>query len=147
MVSMLPCLHSFCATCAAQLFASRNQTLCPVCRASVNRREVCTFVCAEDLAVRGPSEYGDLREKFGSKICAVIQQIAQILTDFPKDKILVFGQWHDLLRQLSSAMPKQIQHSFLDGPLSQRCEQIENFRTKLSLRVMLLSSESQASGE
>lgn len=146
-VSMLPCLHSFCATCAAQLFASRNQTLCPVCRASVNRREVCTFVCAEDLAVRGPSEYGDLREKFGSKICAVIQQIAQILTDFPKDKILVFGQWHDLLRQLSSAMPKQIQHSFLDGPLSQRCEQIENFRTKLSLRVMLLSSESQASGE
>ena len=145
-VSMLPCLHSFCAICAAKLFEQRNQTLCPVCRNSTHRREVCTFVCTEQVALKASHKYGELREKFGSKICAVIQQVAQILTDFPDDKVLVFGQWHDLLRQLSSAMPKHIRHVFLDGALSQRCEQIEDFRNKPRLRVMLLSSESQASG-
>ena len=145
-VSMLPCLHSFCAICAAKLFQRHNQTSCPVCRNNTHRREVCTFVCAEQVTLGASHKYGKLREKFGSKICAVIQQVAQILTDFPGDKILVFGQWHDLLRQLSSAMPKHIRHVFLDGALSQRCEQIEDFRNKPSLRVMLLSSESQASG-
>lgn len=145
-VSMLPCLHSFCAICAAKLFERHNQTSCPVCRNNTHRREVCTFVCAEQVALTASRKYGELREKFGSKICAVIQQVAQILTDFPDDKLLVFGQWHDLLRQLSSAMPKHIRHVFLDGALSQRCEQIEDFRNKPSLRVMLLSSESQASG-
>ena len=145
-VSMLPCLHSFCAICAAKLFQRRNQTSCPVCRNNTHRREVCTFVCAEQVTLRASHNFSELREKFGSKICAVIQQVAQILTDFPDDKILVFGQWHDLLRQLSSAMPKHIRHVFLDGALSQRCEQIEDFRNKPSLRVMLLSSESQASG-
>ena len=145
-VSMLPCLHSFCAICAAKLFERRNQTSCPVCRINTHRREVCTFVCAEEVTLKASRKYSKLRENFGSKICAVIQQVAQILTDFPDDKILVFGQWHDLLRQLSSAMPKHIRHVFLDGALSQRCEQIEDFRNKPSLRVMLLSSESQASG-
>lgn len=147
-VSMLPCLHSFCATCAAALFSGLRGTPCPVCRSNTFRRDVCTFFCAEDVVVKGPaSKYSNLREKYGSKICAVIQQVAQILTDFPNDKILVFGQWHDLLRQLSSAMPHNISHIFLDGPLSIRCEQIEKFRNQPSLRVMLLSSESQASGE
>jgi hypothetical protein len=145
-ISMLPCLHSFCAICAAKLFQRRNQASCPVCRNNTHRREVCTFICAEQVTLRASRTYSELREKFGSKICAVIQQVAQILTDFPDDKILVFGQWHDLLRQLSSAMPKHIRHVFLDGALSQRCEQIEDFRNKPSLRVMLLSSESQASG-
>ena len=145
-VSMLPCLHSFCAICAAKLFQGRSQASCPVCRNNIHRREVCTFICAEQVTLKASQTYSKLREKFGSKICAVIQQLAQILTDFPDDKILVFGQWHDLLRQFSSAMPKHIRHVFLDGALSQRCEQIEDFRNKPSLRVMLLSSESQASG-
>ena len=42
-VSMLPCLHSFCATCAAWLFANNNRSPCqvtPVCRANANCREI-----------------------------------------------------------------------------------------------------------
>ena len=33
-VSMLPCLHSFCAACAAWLFANSSKSPCPVCRES-----------------------------------------------------------------------------------------------------------------
>ena len=47
---------------------------------------------------------------------------------FQIDKILVFGQWHDLLRQMKAAMPSELKHCPLDGPLSQRCEIIEEFR-------------------
>ena len=146
-VSMLPCLHSFCANCASQLFAGRRGAPCPVCRMNVNRKDICTFVCREDLSlIPQSSEYSHLRSQFGSKICSVIEQISQILKNFRNDKVIVFGQWHGLLSQLSSALPKEIKHCFLDGPLSRRCEIIEEFRSKPSLRVMLLSSESQSSG-
>ena len=141
-VSMLPCLHSFCAACAAWLFANSSKSPCPVCRESANRREICTFMCN---ATQLPT-FEDFREKYGSKICLVIQEIIRIHKEFPNDKILVFGQWHDLLRQMKAAMPREVQHCFLDGPLSQRCETIERFRTDSDLRVMLLSSESQSSG-
>ena len=114
----------------------------PVCHANANRREVCTFICD---ATQSPS-FEEFREKYGSKICLVIQEIIRIHREFPNDKILVFGQWHDLLRQMKAAMPRELKHCFLDGPLSQRCEIIEQFRTDPNLRVMLLSSESQSSG-
>ena len=145
-ISMLPCLHSFCATCAAQLFGSYRGAPCPVCRQRTLRREICTFVCKEKSAVL-PKNLKNLRENFGSKICSVVQEIIRIQEEFPHDKILVFGQWHDLLRQMSDAMPEEVNHVFLDGPLSHRCEIIEQFRIVPSLRVMLLSSESQSSGK
>ena len=145
-ISMLPCLHSFCATCAAQLFIGYRHVPCPVCRQHTLRREICTFVCKEKSAVL-PKNLKNLRENFGSKIFSVVQEIIRIQKEFPHDKILVFGQWHDLLRQMSDAMPEEINHVFLDGPLSRRCEIIEQFRTVPNLRVMLLSSESQSSGK
>ena len=45
-VSVMPCLHSMCAVCASQLFQMNDRTLCPQCRASTSRRDVCTFVCS-----------------------------------------------------------------------------------------------------
>ena len=145
-ISMLPCLHSFCGECAAQLFIHYTKAPCPVCRQSVIRRHVCTFVCEEATELTLLEDFGELRGKYGSKISSVVQEIARILKEFPDDKILVFGQWHDLLRQMTAAIPKKIKHCFLDGPLSQRCEIIEQFRTRPDMRVMLLSSESQSSG-
>ena len=142
-ISLLPCYHSFCATCAAQLFIGSQRAPCPVCRQQTLRREICTFICQDESTVLLKS----LRERFGSKICSVVQEIVRIQKEFPQDKILVFGQWHNLLRQMSDAMPKEINHVFLDGPLSQRCKIIEQFRTLPDLRVMLLSSESQSSGK
>ncbi len=145
-VSILPCLHSFCANCVAQLLGSKARALCPFCRASILRREVCTFVCEDRSAHALLKTYQEMRAKYGSKISHVIQEIDRILRKFPNDKILVFGQWHSLLREMTKAMPKDFNHCFLDGPMSRRCEIIEQFRTRSDCRVMLLSSESQSSG-
>ncbi|KAL5503386.1 hypothetical protein EMCRGX_G010325 [Ephydatia muelleri] len=86
------------------------------------------------------------QQTYGSKIACVTAQLLTILDTHPEDKVLVFGQWQDLLRQMCLAMPTGLQYCFLDGPLSQRCDTIEEFRSNPMKRVLILSSESQSSG-
>ena len=49
-VSIMPCLHSVCAACASELFQRQQSALCPLCRMSILRRDVCTFVCSANNA-------------------------------------------------------------------------------------------------
>jgi len=109
-VSMLPYLHSFCATCAAWLFANSSRSPCSVCHANANRREVCTFICDATQSL----SFEDFREKYGSKICLVIQEIIRIHREFPNDKILYFGSM--ILRQMKAAMHRDLKYCFLDQP-------------------------------
>ena len=110
-VSMLPCLHSFCAICAAWLFANSSRSPCPVCHANANHREVCTFICDATQSL----SFEDVHEKYGSKIHLVIQEIIWIHREFPNDKILLFGS-SMILRQMKAAMHRELKHCFLDQP-------------------------------
>jgi len=154
-VSMLPCLHSCCATCIVDMFRHTKtaKLQCPLCRHTVMRHMICTFLCAasndEQLTKEASSLnlLGDkIRYKFGSKIFAIVSEILEILRKNVDDKIVVFAQWADLLEQISVAIPAEVKHCLLYGSMEARCRMIEDFRLNPLLRVMLLSSESQASG-
>ena len=112
-VSMLPCLHSCCASCIAAMFrhTKSDKLQCPLCRHMVARHMVCTFLCASNE--EGTSNLNaDIRSKFGSKIFAVVSEILVILRKNPDDKIVVFAQWADLLEQISAAVPVNVNHWF-----------------------------------
>lgn len=140
-VSIMPCLHLVCEECALMLFREDVRASCPLCRMSTARKDVCRFVCSIRACVSD-----DVQQVHGSKIACVTQQLLLVLKTYPEDKVLVFGQWQDLLRQMCLALPSSLQYCFLDGPLGQRCDIIEEFRTNPKKRVMVLSSESQSSG-
>ena len=149
-VSMLPCLHSSCASCIATMFrCSRSAKVeCPLCRHKVPRNMICTFLCAEKQPTTENINNlsSNIQSKFGSKIFAIVSEVLAILRKTRDDKIVVFAQWADLLEQISAAIPMEVEHCLLLGSMETRCRMIEEFRLKPSLRVMLLSSESQASG-
>ena len=151
-VSMLPCLHSSCASCIATMFRCNKfaKLECPLCRHKVPRNMICTFLCAEKQLTTKNVNVNmlsiDIQSKFGSKIFAIVSEVLAILRKIRDDKIVVFAQWADLLEQISSAIPVEVEHCLLRGSMEMRCRMIEEFRLKPSLRVMLLSSESQASG-
>ena len=156
-VSMLPCLHSYCAVCIVTLLRRKGSAACPLCRKTILRHMVCTFWCAtndedqmtkemKNLNITDSTFIQSIRGKFGSKVFAIVTEVIRILSENPADKIVVFAQWADLLEQISAAIPVDIQHCLLRGSMEMRCRMIEEFRLNLSLKVMLLSSESQASG-
>ena len=156
-VSMLPCLHSYCAACIATLFRRHKSAVCPLCRKPILRHMVCTFLCAtndeekmvkemKNLNITDSSFIQNVRCKFGSKVFAIVAEIVRILGESPTDKIVVFAQWADLLEQISAAIPVGMQHCLLQGSMEIRCRMIEEFQLNPAIKVMLLSSESQASG-
>ena len=156
-ISMLPCLHSYCAVCVTTLFQRNQSAACPLCRKTILRHMVCTFLCAtndeeqmikemKNLNITDSSFIQSIRGDFGSKVFAIVSEVVRILSENPMDKIVVFAQWADLLEQISAAIPTNIRHCLLQGSMEMRCRMIEEFRLNPELKVMLLSSESQASG-
>ena len=148
---MLPCLHSCCAGCIATMFHNNksDKIYCLLCRCRVLRHMICTFLCADKQVVieNNKNLLGtDIQSKFGSKIFALVSEVLAILRKTVDDKIVVFAQWTDLLEQISAAIPTEVEHCLLCGSMESRCRMIEEFWLRPSLRVMLLSSESQASG-
>ena len=156
-VSMLSCLHSYCAVCIVTLLQCKDSAACPLCRKTILRHMVCTFWCAtndedqmtkemKNLNIIGSSFIQSIRCKFGSKVFVIVTEVIRILCENLADKIVVFAQWADLFEQISAAIPVDMQHCLLRGSMEMRCRMIEQFRLNPSLKVMLLSSESQASG-
>ena len=151
-VSMLPCLHSCCASCIATIFHNNKSDKidCPLCRCRILRHTICTFLCADKQVTTENGSKNlldtDIQSEFGSKIFAIVSEVLVILRKTIDDKIVVFAQWTDLLEQISAAIPTEVEHCLLCGSMESRCRMIEEFRSRVSLRVMLLSSESQASG-
>ena len=150
-VSMLPCLHAFCAVCMIGLFGSQNKAVCPICRSEVERRQLCMFKYTQDKeeddcnTVKGKVSDDPGSRKFcGSKIFTLAREVTRVLEKFPTDKVLIFAQWEELLKQISSAL--SIEKYVLLGTMQQRCHILDSFRTKENPRVLLLSLDQHAAG-
>ncbi|KNC47956.1 chromatin remodeling complex subunit [Thecamonas trahens ATCC 50062] len=151
-VTMLPCLHPFCATCVMAVYGDKDTAECPMCRAPTPRRTLCTFECvrgssedaaAEEAAAAAPAPFR------GSKVAALTGAVQSILASGGDDKIVVFGQWASLLEQIACALDEAgvLAHT-LEGTMAKRGRVLEQFREggEDSSRVLLLSLESHASG-
>lgn len=150
-VTMLPCLHAFCAVCVIGLFGRHQTTICPVCRSQAQRRELCTFKCSQDdensvvQLVEGTLTDSPESEHFhGSKLYALAREVGRVLDTCPNDKILIFAQWESLLKQTSSTLP--FESLTLSGTMEKRCHTLKSFQTNQYPRVLLLSLEQHASG-
>jgi len=80
-VSMLSCLHSYCAVCIVTLLQCKDSAACPLCCKTILRHRVCNFWCAtndEDQMTKGMKNLNiidsnfiqSIRGKFGSKVFA-----------------------------------------------------------------------------
>ncbi|XP_062521909.1 uncharacterized protein LOC134196708 [Corticium candelabrum] len=149
-ITMLPCLHSFCAICVINLFGDLQTASCPVCRSEAQRRELCTFRCNDQVTDDVWISTGLLSDDpesphfRGSKLWTLAREVGRVLDKHLDDKVLIFAQWDELLRQISLILPTD--NCLLVGSMDVRCRLIENFQRNPTPRVLLLSLDQQVSG-
>lgn len=83
-------------------------------------------------------------ERFGTKLVCMVRRILSLPVD---DKVLVFTQWRSLLDLAQQALAlNHIQAVQLRGGRAQKAKALRHFRTKRNMRVLLLCSDTDASG-
>jgi SWI/SNF-related matrix-associated actin-dependent regulator of chromatin subfamily A3 len=87
---MTSCGHAFHKDCIEESLKSRGQ--CPNCRQQV--LEVCSTT---------PPTPVDPYLKYGTKVKVMIQQLKDIMRDYPGDRLLLFVQYKDMRKKLEQA--------------------------------------------
>lgn len=149
--SILPCSHTYCATCSKKLFRKGHISRCPLCRLNVAceldvvdlaKMSVCKAKMSE--AAEGFARQGSHGSKF-ARMCEVLKEIAR-----SGERAVVFCQFADLELRISSALDDTgVEHVRLSAArdVFEQTAALDSFQTgRGSSRVLLLSLEQSASG-
>ena len=141
-VSLWPCLHLACHSCAERWvdqfrFEQHPRVPCPQCREPAGRSEV------TQIAPRSSDGAQPL-----SKLEAAAKLIGDLLRSGSEERVVVFGQWAGMLASMASTLLSAgIAHLSLDATsLQGRLDALRRFGKENEPRVLLLSSERHASG-
>jgi len=133
---MTSCGHAFHKDCIEESLKSRNQ--CPSCR----RQDVKVY------ATKPPTPV-DPYQKYGTKVKVMIQQLKDIMRDYPGDRLLLFVQYKDMRKKLEQAF-REFEVPFLTLSGSARAQGHTLTRWQCGQEpddfLMMLSSEEHNSG-
>lgn len=143
-IGVTKCGHVYCYQCIKTIIIQRHQ--CPVCRKNINQNEL--FMISYEKKQK-KSDYSidlknklELIDKVGTKIANIIYYIKSV-----PDHIIIFSQWDDMLRKIGNILDDYgIQNVLCRGNVFQRDKAIRLFSSDPKMRVIMLSSESAASG-
>ncbi len=137
------CGHMYCFDCIKELIKKRPE--CPYCKMSIKPENISLISFEKldksnnDKAVVNKNE---MINRIGTKMANLILYLKSI-----KDHVIIFSQWDDLLRRIGDALTEHgIKNLFCRGNVWQRNKTLKTFNEDDSYRVIMLSSESTASG-
>lgn len=136
------CGHIFCYNCIKPYIEKYNK--CPVCQKIVKSNEI--FMVEQKIKVFENKEtFKDkqaLIERVGTKLANLIFFLKQ-----NGKHSIIFSQWDDLLRKIGEVLDEyNIKNVFCRGNVWQRDKAIREFNSHDDIKVIMLSSESAASG-
>lgn len=137
------CGHIFCYNCVKPHIEKTNK--CPTCQKIVKPNEI---FMVEAKIPETQQEVKDLKDKqtlinnVGTKLANLIFFLKQ------SDKhSIIFSQWDDLLKKIGEVLDEHgIKNVFCKGNVWQRDKAIREFNANDDIKVIMLSSESSASG-
>jgi len=142
-VGVTKCGHIFCYQCLKATIIKSAK--CPSCLGHIKENEI--FMISYEKPVTGV-QTKDIKDKLslinevGTKLANMIFYIRSI-----KEKCIVFSQWDDLLKKVGDVLDTYgIKNVFCRGNVWTRDKAIREFSSKDEIRVIMLSSESAASG-
>lgn len=167
---MLKCRHILCEYCLSQIFKS-NTANCPFCRTpnvktdirkvkieteeEIKQREEeerkkkeAEKKLAEDKKNASKEEFDLISniEKYGSKLANLIQYLNNLFEN-PENRVIIFSQYDKMLKMVGDVLSQfSIKHIYMKGNVRVLNKNIERFKTDNSYRVIMLSSETSASG-
>ena len=147
-IGVTKCGHIYCYQCIKTIISQRHE--CPYCRKAVKDNEV--FMISYERRSRGqtqtPEQVQDLKNKV-SLINEVGTKLANLIYFLKgsENHVIIFSQWDDLLRKIGTILDDYgIKNVFCRGNVWQRDKAIRLFNSDPKMRVIMLSSESAASG-
>lgn len=137
------CGHIFCYNCVKPHVEKSNK--CPTCQKVVKSNEIFMVEVKIPETKQEVKEFKDkqaLVSKVGTKLANLIFFLKQ-----SNEHSIIFSQWDDLLRKVGDVLDEYgIKNVFCKGNVWQRDKAIREFNAKDDIKVIMLSSESAASG-
>ena len=143
-IGVTKCGHIYCYQCIKTIIAQRHE--CPYCRKNVKDNEV--FMISYERKKKIQEDVQELKDKL-SLINEVGTKLANIIYYLKggENHVIIFSQWDNLLRKIGLILDNYgIKNVFCRGNVWQRDKAIRLFNSDPNMRVIMLSSESAASG-
>jgi len=142
-LGVTPCGHIYCHACIKDTVAQKPS--CPVCRKPVKTNNIMMISYEKPKLKDITNEIKDkmsLISKIGTKLANIILYIKNC-----NEKCILFSQWDDLLLKVGDVLSTYgIKNVFCRGNVWVRDKAIREFTQNEDVRVIMLSSESAASG-
>jgi SNF2 family DNA or RNA helicase len=136
------CGHLFCYNCVKPFIESKNK--CPMCNKGTKVSEI--YMIQKKVPEMNTQEFKDKQ----SLINNVGTKLANLIFFLKKNEdkhSIIFSQWDDLLRRVGDVLNEYgIKNVFCKGNVWQRDKAIREFSRDDKMKVIMLSSESAASG-
>lgn len=147
-LTVTKCGHIFCRTCIQTSINTNNK--CPYCKTHLTLSDFYIISSNNNNNVNNTnntnnfdnSTLDNLIKNVGTKLAHVIQYIKQ--TD---EHMIIFSQWNDLLKKIGSILNQyNIKNIFCKGSCFQRDKAIRSFNENDDIKIIMLSSDSNAAG-
>ena len=141
------CGHIYCYDCLQMVLQRSNK--CPYCKQDINQNNTYLINIKDDKDEKDDKctdivikDKKELTNKIGTKLSNLIFYLKE-----NNNHTIIFSQWDDLLVKIGKVLTKHgIKNVFCKGNCFQRDKAIRTFNENDSIKVIMLSSESAASG-
>jgi SNF2 family DNA or RNA helicase len=143
-VGVTKCGHLFCFDCLKAFINSSGR--CPLCQTPQTNKDISmisfekpVFTAENSSILKNKLE---LIDKLGTKLTNLIYYLSSI-----PDKVIIFSQWDTLLKKVGDVLSEHgIRTVYCKGNIWSRDKAIRDFTDDENIKVIMLSSESAASG-
>ena len=137
------CGHIFCYNCIHPYITTHHK--CPMCKWEVVAADIFKIKCNIN-AMMLPTEQEITQNTLINKVGTKIANLIFFLKTTDKH-VIIFSQWDDLLKKVGETLTEHgITNLFCRGHVWQRDKAIRDFNDSNTIKVIMLSSESAASG-
>ena len=156
------CRHIFCGSCVNILFSNKTSIKCPMCRTALSKTDT-HKTTVEKINEESDSESdndeneqkdnsvvqddpNDEINKFGTKLAYLIKYLRNLIS-ISDARIIIFSQYDKMLRMIGKVLDEFfIGHVYCKGNINIINQNIMKFKTDPLIKVIMLSSETCASG-
>lgn len=142
-VGVTKCGHIFCYSCIKSWVEKKYN--CSTCKQRLNIKDVYLVSYEKKQPVKQNEKdlsKQELINNVGTKLANLIEYLKE-----NNDHTIIFSQWDDLLKKVGEVLNQYgIKNVFCKGSVFQRDKAVREFNTDDKIKVIMLSSQSAASG-